>query len=142
MTDHTLVPYDGSPQAEDALAYALEHPADRVTVLHVIDPAGAAFDSPMTGGPFGAEDWYENAKDRAEDLFDDAREAAAEADVELRTATEVGQPGRIVTRYAEDHDVDHIVMGSHGRKGVTRILLGSVAETVVRRAHCPVTVVR
>jgi len=44
--------------------------------------------------------------------------------------------------YAEESDVDHIVIGSHGRSGVSRILLGSVAESVVRRADMPVTVVR
>jgi nucleotide-binding universal stress UspA family protein len=43
---------------------------------------------------------------------------------------------------AEDHDVDGIVMGSHGRSGISRVLLGSVAETAVRRAPCPVTIVR
>jgi nucleotide-binding universal stress UspA family protein len=56
--------------------------------------------------------------------------------------TEIGRPSRAIVEYAEEHDIDHIVMGSHGRSGVTRILLGSVAETVVRRSPVPVTIVR
>jgi nucleotide-binding universal stress UspA family protein len=44
--------------------------------------------------------------------------------------------------YAAEHDIDHIVVGSHGRTGASRILLGSVAETVARRSPVPVTIVR
>ena len=47
-----------------------------------------------------------------------------------------------IVKYAGDHGYDHIVVGSQGRTGVSRILLGSVAEAVIRHAHCPVTVVR
>ena len=53
-----------------------------------------------------------------------------------------GKPAREIVSYAEKGDVDHIVMGSRGRSGLSRLLLGSVAETVVRRAPTPVTVVR
>jgi nucleotide-binding universal stress UspA family protein len=52
------------------------------------------------------------------------------------------RPARAIVDYAEEHDVAHTVVGSHGRTGVTRVLLGSVAENVMRRAPCPVTVVR
>ena len=44
--------------------------------------------------------------------------------------------------YAEENDIDHIVVGSHGRGGVSRMLLGSVAETVARRSSVPVTIIR
>jgi len=54
----------------------------------------------------------------------------------------VGRPTKVIVEYADDHDIDQIVMGSHGRSGMSRILLGSVAEIVVRRASVPVTVVR
>ena len=49
---------------------------------------------------------------------------------------------REIIGFAEDNDVSHIVIGSHGRTGASRVLLGSVAQTVVRRAPTPVTVVR
>jgi nucleotide-binding universal stress UspA family protein len=143
MTKSVLVPIDGSPQSERALAHALaEFPDADVTVLNVIDPASAAYDSPMAAGPVGVEEWYENAEEAAEGIFDAARETASEYGIEIETTTEVGQPARTITEYAEEGGFDHIVVGSHGRSGVTRILLGSVAEMVVRRAPCPVTVVR
>jgi universal stress protein A len=56
--------------------------------------------------------------------------------------TPVGKPAAEITRAAKDWSADVIVIGSHGRAGVARALLGSVAEAVTRHAHCPVLVVR
>jgi len=137
-----LIPIDGSPQAQSALKYALEEfeTAD-ITVLNVIDPIEAGYTSQATV-PGYSEEWFEQSKAAADELFADAQATADEYDVELETATEVGRPSRTIVSYAEDEDVDHIVIGSHGRSGVTRILLGSVAENVVRRSPVPVTIVR
>lgn len=143
MAKRILVPVDGSPQSERALEHALSEYSDaEVVVLYVIDPASAAYDSPMTAGPVGVEEWYENAEQNGNEIFEAAQERADEYGITLDTAIEVGQPARTITEYAEETGTDQIVIGSHGRSGVTRILLGSVAETVVRRAPCPVTVVR
>jgi nucleotide-binding universal stress UspA family protein len=49
-----------------------------------------------------------------------------------------GEPARAIVRLAKDEDVDMILMGTHGRTGLSRTLMGSVAEAVVRRAECPV----
>ncbi|WP_158055840.1 universal stress protein [Halorussus halophilus] len=142
MTKQILVPIDGSPQSDDALDYALEEFADDdLTLLHVIDPSDAGY-STSVGMPGGSEEWYEGAKDESEALFEDAQAEADEYGVEFDTATEVGQPSRTIVEYAEEHGFDQIVMGSHGRSGMSRILLGSVAEKVVRRSPIPVTVVR
>ncbi|MFB6299562.1 MAG: universal stress protein [Halobacteriales archaeon] len=144
MANHVLVPIDGSPQAEEALEYAFEnHPEAAITVFHVIDPIDGSYSAESTMIGF-SEEWYDNAKQHAENLFEEAKERADERDIELHTDTEVGRPARAIVEYAEDpdNDIDHIVMGSHGRSGVSRILLGSVAETVVRRSTVPVTVVR
>ena len=62
-------------------------------------------------------------------------------DVPVVTAVESGAPAARIVRYAERHGVDLIVVGTHGRTGVTRALLGSVAERVVRTAPCPVLAV-
>jgi nucleotide-binding universal stress UspA family protein len=88
------------------------------------------------------EEWYESEQEATDELFEEATERATEAGIEIETETVVGRPARSINEYAADNDVDHIVMGSHGRSGVTRILLGSVAEGVVRRAPVPVTIVR
>lgn len=137
-----LVPVDGSEQSTDALEYALgEFRSDDIVLLHVIDPIEAGYSVQATV-PGYSEEWYEEAEAEAEELFEDARTLAAERGVEVDTAIEVGRPSRAIVEYADENAVNHVIMGSHGRNGVTRILLGSVAETVVRRSHVPVTVVR
>ncbi|MUV60442.1 universal stress protein [Halobacterium sp. CBA1126] len=137
-----LVPVDGSEQSGEALEYALEHFKDAdITAINVIDPIEAGYTAQATV-PGYSEEWFEQAKEAAEELFDEAQETADEYDHELATATEVGRPSRAIVDYADENDVNHIVMGSHGRSGVSRILLGSVAESVVRRSPVPVTIVR
>ena len=54
----------------------------------------------------------------------------------------IGDPGQVTVGYAEDLNAELIIIGSHGRTGITRLVLGSVAERVTRLAHCPVLVVK
>ena len=137
-----LVPIDGSQQATDALEYALDNfPDDDITVINIIDPIEASYTGQSTV-PGYSEEWFEQAKNGAEELFEDAQETADGYGHDLDTTIEVGRPTRTIVEYAEDSGVDQIVMGSHGRSGVSRILLGSVAESVVRRSPMPVTIVR
>ncbi|MFB6185394.1 MAG: universal stress protein [Halobacteriaceae archaeon] len=142
MSKHILVPLDGSPQAEEAFEYVLqEYDGITVTLLHVIDPIEAGYSAQATV-PGYSEEWYEQSKEEAESLFDQAREKSQDTDIELQTEIELGRPARSILDYVEDNDIDQIVMGSHGRSRVTRILLGSVAEKVARRSPVPVTIVR
>jgi nucleotide-binding universal stress UspA family protein len=134
-----LVPIDGSTQATDALDHAASaFPDARIVLLHVIDPVDSGYDA-ETIMPGYAGDWYDSHEETAKELFAEARERTGR---EFETAIEVGRPAREIVEFAEREDVDHVVMGSHGRSGVARILLGSVAETVVRRSPVPATVVR
>lgn len=144
MGSHILVPFDESEQSWAAFEYALEnHAEDDITLLHVIDLLEAGYSTPVDATVPGFwEEWFESEKTAAEDLFEDALAAADDADVSIETETVVGRPARAINEFADEHDVDQIVMGSHGRSGVTRVLLGSVAENVVRRAPIPVTIVR
>jgi len=142
MTEKILVPTDGSPQSDAALEYALEEFTDQnITLLNVIDPVDAGYSAPV-GLPGGSEEWFENAKENSEAMFEEAQTVADDYGVTLEFATEMGRPSQTIVEFAEEEEFDQIVMGSHGRSGVSRILLGSVAETVVRRASMPVTVVR
>ncbi|ELZ32025.1 UspA domain-containing protein [Halogeometricum pallidum JCM 14848] len=93
------------------------------------------------GGLPVAETWYEDAEKEATRIHTTATDLAAERNTTLVTVTEVGNPARTILEYADNHDVDQIVMGSHGRSGIDRALLGSVAETVTRRARIPVTII-
>ncbi|WP_232686375.1 universal stress protein [Halobacterium zhouii] len=137
-----LVPIDGSQQSTDALEYALENfQDDDITVINIIDPIEAGY-AGQSAVPGYSEEWFEQAKEGSQELFDEAQAAADEYGVRLDSVSEVGRPTRTIVEYAKDNDIDQIVMGSHGRSGVSRILLGSVAESVVRRSPVPVTIVR
>ncbi|MBV0901223.1 universal stress protein [Haloarcula salina] len=141
MPATVLVAFDGSPLSERALTYAIEtFPDASITSIYVINPFDSVIDIEAGGLPV-AEDWEENARERADTIHAMATDLAAERDRELDAVTEVGKPARAILEYAGDHDVDQIVMGSHGRSGIDRTLLGSVAETVARRARIPVTIV-
>jgi len=106
----------------------------------VIDPAQGGY-APGAGVPSNAEQWYERRKTETEELLAAAADSIDTAG-SVETTTTVGTPAAAIVEYAADHDVDHIVVGSHGRGGISRIVLGSVAESVVRNAPVPVTVVR
>ncbi|ELY92364.1 UspA domain-containing protein [Natrialba hulunbeirensis JCM 10989] len=133
--DHILVPLDATPLLEDTLSYAFDHhPNARLTVLHV---ATVPTDAPLE---FSGEQsaWHDNS----EAVFERAAALAAERDRSIETTVTFGQPARAILEYERDEAVDGIVLGSHGRSRVEKLLLGSVANTVSRRASVPVTIVR
>jgi nucleotide-binding universal stress UspA family protein len=134
-----LVPVDGSEPSDDALVYALEQFDDaEIVVINVMDPV----DSATAWGPGVADDWLSASEERSETILEEAEAIAEDVDRTVETDSVVGRPAHTIVEYADEHDIDHILLGSHGRDGLSRVLLGSVAETVVRRASVPVTVVR
>lgn len=138
MSKRILIPVDGSPQSEAAAEFAAaEWPDAELLALYVIDPVEAGYAAGRV--PTAGEQWYEDAKERADTYFDSAEDAVGR---ELETRTEVGRPAATIVDVAEEGNFDMIVMGSHGREGLSRILLGSVAEHVLRESPVPVTVVR
>ncbi|WP_434521484.1 universal stress protein [Halorubrum sp. AS12] len=150
MSKRILVAVDGSEEAAEALRFAAdEWPDAELTALHVINPADSA--TGAEGGFPGASDqWYESAKQRGERVLSETTEAAGR---EIKTRLEVGRPTKTILDVAGGEEpvggddgsgepFDHVVLASRGRTGISRVLLGSVAEGVVRRAEVPVTVVR
>ncbi|MFC4245882.1 universal stress protein [Natribaculum luteum] len=133
-----LLPTDGSDVAASALEVAVEV-ADRndatLHVVSVVDTTGIGFD--VLTSP--AE-----AIEATRTVVDDAAERAREEGegVDVVTAVERGSPWREIGTYVDDHDVDLVVMGTHGRGGIERYLLGSVTEKVVRTSPVPVVTVR
>ena len=141
MPDNVLVAFDGSPLSERALTYALENFPDAIiTTIYVINPIDSVIDVEAGGLPV-AGDWYDSAQERATSIHATAADLATEHGVDLETVTEVGRPARAILEYADDHGIDQIILGSHGRSGIDRTFLGSVAETVTRRARIPVTII-
>jgi nucleotide-binding universal stress UspA family protein len=128
---HVLLAYDGSEPADAALDLAVAQLSpDRLTALYVFDPDEAA-----------AGDPEDPARERASEVLP-AVERRVDGAVDVETVHAVGDPADEVVAYAQAHDVDHVVLGSHGRQGMSRLLVGSVAEAVVRGSPVPVTVVR
>jgi nucleotide-binding universal stress UspA family protein len=142
MDRRVLVAYDDSEQSIEALEFALREFAEAtLVVLTIVDPAEANTRRAFSMPTFASE-WYEEAREDAQDRVAEATELATAVGVDIETEVAVGRPSKTIVEFASEHDCDHIVTGSHGRSGVSRILLGSVAETVVRRSPVPVTVVR
>lgn len=146
--ERILVPMDGSPLSKQALRIALdEYPDVTITVLHVINPAQPGYSYPIEFNTeneplHGSEEWYERSEELAEQLFAEVRAAATEYDADVTTETMVGEPGRAIIDYVTHHDIDQIVIGSHGRDEGEQFLLGSVTETVVFRSPVRVLLVR
>lgn len=139
---HVLVPLDGSPLADAALAEALALFDCRITVLNVLTPLDAGMSE---GGVLdAAEGRRSDAHDRADRLVDRASDRAADADRTVETAVQTGDPAEVILDYVDDHGIDRVVMGGHGGEqgAVVRRLLGTVATRVVGEAPVTVTVVR
>ncbi|WP_126661327.1 universal stress protein [Haloterrigena salifodinae] len=139
-----LVPFDDSEHAREALEYAIDlFPDGEFVAVTVVDT------SSVPAIPNAASGDEDEVSETVEAVFGDVEERlavperlAAERDVAIETRTRLGAPTQEIVEFAETETVDHIVMGSHGRTGVKRFLLGSVAEVVVRHSPVPVTVVR
>jgi nucleotide-binding universal stress UspA family protein len=147
MYERILVPTDGSDVAEMAIDYALdlaETYGAEVHALYVVDTdamdlgLGTEQVERIRAGQFGEMDELE---DRATEATRAVRERAADRGVDAVEHVAAGRPHVVIADYADDHDVDLVVMGSHGRAGVKRALLGSVTERVLRSSHRPILVV-
>jgi nucleotide-binding universal stress UspA family protein len=134
-----LVPYDGSMPAQQAVEHAVETTDETLVLLRVVETAGGTVGA-------GIDLVQESLKDEPEKLraevADEVEDTLDRSNTAYEIETAAGSPDREIVAYAEEHDIDQVVIGSHGRTGTSRILLGSVAERVVRRAPVTVTVVR
>ena len=156
---HLLVPTDFSKTATTALSYAVALCQDlqgRITLLHVthteklneslmgldaLQYLSSALELPSTAGGFAPSFDMEELKKVAKQKLEECVESIRDQ-VSIETAFAEGRPSVKIVEYARDHDVDMIVMGTHGRGSVAQFFLGSVAENVVRSAACPVVTVR
>lgn len=140
MYSRILVPTDGSAEVERAIDHALdlaEAHGSTVRALYVINTASYA-GLPMETAWEGVD---ELLRSDAEAAIEAVRERAQARSVPVETSAVEGTPSRCIVREAEEHDCDIIVMGTHGRGGIDRLLLGSVAEKVVRASPLPVLTV-
>lgn len=133
--ESVLVPTDGSDTAEAALEHGIALALAADAALHIIN----VVDMGVVAGSYNVGDVSKKLEDASNQALESAAQRAADADVPtVETAALTGVPDRSICEYAQSQGVDSIVMGTHGRTGVERFLLGSVTERVVRRSTVPV----
>lgn len=134
---------DGSHSAQKAVDFAIElakQTSSELTFIHVVMPEG----EDISHTYFWDSNMIKAANEQIQRELHEAMEMAHQRDLEPVFCTTI--PGHNIAKaiidYAEKNDHDHVVTGSVGRTGVAKALLGSIAEQVISKAHCPVTVVR
>ncbi|MFP4170768.1 MAG: universal stress protein [Methanomassiliicoccales archaeon] len=134
-----LIPTDGSEYTKTAIEKGV-HLAKvceaEVTALYVVDQTSFV-NFPMDSTIVNV---YSLLEKEGKEALDHVKNIGEEAGVKVKTRMEEGSPIRKITEASRDHDI--VVMGTLGRTGMSKLLLGSVAERVVRLSHCPVMVVR
>lgn len=141
MFERILVPTDGSSGADSALDLAIDLVRTYDATLHVVyvvDLGGLPLDE-------DSDTWlvHQALESEGQSTVTAVRERAERAGIEhVETAVLEGAPHRAIIEYVQEHDIDLVVMGTHGRRGVDHVLLGSVTERIIRTAPVPVLSVR
>ena len=141
---HILVPVDGSKLAETALMEACdiaELSQAQITLLQVVSPIERVTAVSMSA-PYYVEQQIKDQTNLAWKYLYNLYERVKLDKQYMRTAVEVGLAAETIIDYAQQNDVDLIVMATHGRSGVSRWVYGSVANKVLQKAQVPVLLVR
>jgi nucleotide-binding universal stress UspA family protein len=117
-------------------------PGTEVKVLNVVEPPSLLLGREMTGNDPEFEAVWKALREQAKDVVTKAMDVLRKAGLSVTPALEEGDPKSKIIDLAKQWNTDLIVLGSHGRKGLNRFLMGSVSEAVVRHAHCSVEIVR
>jgi universal stress protein A len=139
---HILTPTDFSDYSKKAISDAFELARTfgaTLSLLHVLEP------SPYLGEftlPTMGEELLGDLERQASAALAQVLPDAQEAKTEVTRAVAIGSPSQKIVETAEAEHVDLIVMATHGRTGLSHLLIGSVAERVVRTAPCPVLTIR
>ncbi|WP_255192144.1 universal stress protein [Natronobeatus ordinarius] len=135
MYQHVLIPTDGSEGTQRAIKHAVALALELEATVHalsVVESTGATKRDQLRADP----------EAEARDALEPVTEAADGADLEVTSTIREGVPAEEILAYASENDVDMIVMATHGRTGLDHVLMGSVAEQVVRNSTVPVVTVR
>lgn len=137
MYDSIVLPTDGSEGTENAVAHALELAEKFDAELYMVN----VVDVRNFYDGISWEDVMEKAEARGEEIVEEVVQKARERGVQSDYKVIRGIPHQEINDYAEEKDADLIVMGTHSRKGLERMLLGSVTEKVLRTSEIPVLTV-
>lgn len=137
-----LIPFDFSEYSEKACNWALgmaEKWQARVLLLHIVQRP--TYPPVLMGSHFNATEFESGLRAEAEARVQEFVTKVGQNRVPLEVKVIIGEPSWDICKVAEEEGCDLVVMGSHGRTGLGHVLLGSVAERVVRLSPCPVLVV-
>lgn len=129
---------DGSTSAKRAFAqsiYLASKCDSRLEIVHVV-PCEFGGDSVNTF------ELVEELKTKGKKILEQCKRIAEKNNISIKTASELGDPAKIIIELTKSNDYDLIVMGSRGRSAFKELLLGSVTQKVAHHAKCPVMVVR
>lgn len=135
-----LCPVDFSEASRNAVRYAHEFAKGmgaELVLLNIVEPRPMAVDMSLSYVPL-EEDLEKAAREDLEEIIRMEKEKGVEVQAEVR----IGTPSELILETAEELDVNLVILGSHGKSGLSRLLMGSVAESVVRKATCPVLIVK
>lgn len=127
-----------TPAFQEALLMAKENGAE-LLIANAYQPPSVVEADTVAPGVY--EEWDSNIRTDIEKKLNALVEQAKAAGVEARPLILPGVPDRAITEAAKENDADLVIMGTHGRKGVSRLFLGSVASRVISTAPCPVMTV-
>ena len=145
MFKKILVPVDGSEPSDAAVSLAIRLARDQDSTIAFVHVCEVAKIAAMVGGPtIGVDPSYalEAEREWGDQTLRRALDRAGSGGVDADTCLEEGSSVTTILEVAREQHADLIVMGSHGRGGITRVLLGSVTEGVLRHTHIPVMVIR
>ncbi|WP_058997207.1 universal stress protein [Haloarcula sp. CBA1127] len=132
--DNVLLPTDGSEGAELAVEWGITLAEVFDATIHTM----YSVDTSRFGGAEGSAEIHDALEQTGQEALETVHERARDAGVSVAGNIASGPAARAILSYSEEHDIDLIAMGTHGRSGLTRYLTGSVTETVVRNATVPV----
>lgn len=136
---------DFSEASQGAVRYAVwmaQSLKAELKLLHVFEPSGWMVPSPYYFTP-GFEQWVDVSLDNIRQQGKESLKALAETlDMQVETIFVEGRIGKEIVRTAAEHNVDLLILGTHGYTGWNHLTLGSIAEFVVRHASCPVLTVK
>lgn len=134
---NVVAPVDFSPESLEAVDVALDIAGgpENVHLVHIL-PEISVTDPGVVWQTVDDEHRTQHAREALRKKFSDPKYA----NISIHVA--IGDPGHGVADYAQQTHADLVVISSHGRTGLRRLLIGSVAERVVRLSHCPVLVLR
>lgn len=140
--EKVLHPTDFSNNSDHALKYACafaKHFGAELHLIHVVADLALVIVPPVD--EYLPESYYEDARQRADDELSKMPNEALIGNIAVLKKSLGGAVFPQIVRYAKENNIDMIVMGTHGYSGLTHLVMGSIAEKVVRKSPCPVLTV-